>query len=220
MTTRTLHQTDTEAIIGVAADSVGELVATPAITSPTEPTSDGHVCMAAVVSGETLVFGISIDEPSLLALARTLLPDLDSEPDHEALEGTRLTIATQFFNAIEEAIGQPLFDVDPEPFDSGVRIEIGDAVIHAGSASIPVGAAAPGPPNESRLSSVRLDVSVELGRAKIAVKDLLSLDEGGVIRLGRTVGEPVDLVVNGTVTARGEIVVVDGRLGLRVTSLV
>ena len=70
------------------------------------------------------------------------------------------------------------------------------------------------------MSSVRLDVSVELGRAKIAVKDLLSLDEGGVIRLGRTVGEPVDLVVNGTVTARGEIVVVDGRLGLRVTSLV
>lgn len=220
MTTRTLPQADTEAIIKVAADALAALVAAPAITSVAQPTSDAQVCMAAVVDGETLVFGLSIDDTSLLALARTLLPDLSSDPDPKELEGTRLTIATQFFDAIEEAIGHPLVEVDPEPFDSTVRVELGDAVIEASSVTIPVGAAAPSPPVESRLSSVRLDVSVELGRAKIAVKDLLSLDEGGVIRLGRPVGEPVDLVVNGTITARGEIVVVDGRLGLRITSLV
>ena len=52
------------------------------------------------------------------------------------------------------------------------------------------------------------------------LEELLALDEGGVIRLGRRVGEPVDLMVNGLATARGEIVVVDGRLGLRVTELI
>jgi flagellar motor switch protein FliN len=71
-----------------------------------------------------------------------------------------------------------------------------------------------------RLADVMLDVTVELGRSHIPIRELLALDEGGVIRLGRPVGEPVDLLVNGLTTARGEIVVVDGRLGLRVTELI
>lgn len=71
-----------------------------------------------------------------------------------------------------------------------------------------------------RLADVHLDVTVELGRSHIPVRELLALDEGGVIRLGRPVGDPVDLLVNGLLTARGEIVVVDGRLGLRVTELI
>jgi flagellar motor switch protein FliN len=79
---------------------------------------------------------------------------------------------------------------------------------------------AAGPAELGRLADVVLDVTVELGRSRIAIKELLALDEGGVIKLGRTVGEPVDLLVNGLATARGEIVVVDGRLGLRVTELI
>jgi flagellar motor switch protein FliN len=77
-----------------------------------------------------------------------------------------------------------------------------------------------GPPDLGRLADVVLDVTVELGRSRIPIKELLALDEGGVIRLGRPIGEPVDLLVNGLATARGEIVVVDGRLGLRVTELI
>jgi flagellar motor switch protein FliN/FliY len=77
-----------------------------------------------------------------------------------------------------------------------------------------------GPSELGRLADVVLDVTVELGRSRIPIKELLALDEGGVIRLGRPVGEPVDLLVNGLATARGEIVVVDGRLGLRVTELI
>lgn len=77
-----------------------------------------------------------------------------------------------------------------------------------------------GPSSLGRLADVVLDVTVELGRSRIPIKEVLALDEGGVIKLGRTVGEPVDLLVNGLATARGEIVVVDGRLGLRVTELI
>lgn len=82
----------------------------------------------------------------------------------------------------------------------------------------------PGPASPAarlgRLAEVMLDVCVEVGTARIPVRDLLSLDEGGVVRLTRAAGEPVDLLVNGLLTARGEMVVVDGRLGLRVTELV
>lgn len=220
MTTRTLPRADIESIIKVGVDSIGELVAATATSTPSESMSTAQVSMAAVIDGDTLVFGLAIDDASLKTLTRTLLPDLETEPDETEIEGTRLTISTQFFAAIEEAIGQPLVEVDPEPFDSTFCIDLGGAEVGVGVTSIPVGTPAAAPPTGSRLSSVRLDVSVELGRARIPVKELLALDEGGVIRLGRPVGEPVDLVVNGTVTARGEIVVVDGRLGLRVTSLV
>ena len=220
MTTRTLPRTDIDAIVTAAVDSIGELVAATAIATRSDSMSPAQAAMAAVIDGDTLVFGLAIDDTSLLTLTQTLLPDLEAEPATAEIEGTRLTISTQVFSAIEEAIGQPLVEVDPEPFDSVFSVALGDATIEIGVASIPVGAPAAAVPAASRLSSVRLDVSVELGRTKIPVKELLALDEGGVIRLGRPVGEPVDLVVNGTVTARGEIVVVDGRLGLRVTSLV
>jgi flagellar motor switch protein FliN len=220
MTTRTLPRTDIESIAKVVADSIGELVATPASTTPTQSMAAAQVSMATVIDGNTLVVGVSIDDTSLLALTRTLLPDLDTEPDENEIEGTRLTITTQIFAAIEESVGQPLVEVDPEQLESTFRVDLGGPTVEIGMTSIPVGAPAAAPSAGSRLSSVRLDVSVELGRAKIPVRELLALDEGGVIRLGRPVGEPVDLVVNGTVTARGEIVVVDGRLGLRVTSLV
>ncbi len=70
-----------------------------------------------------------------------------------------------------------------------------------------------------RLADVPLDVVVEIGRTKLPIRELLALDEGGVVRLSRTVGEPVDLLVNGTPAARGDIVVVDGRLGIRVTEI-
>ena len=70
-----------------------------------------------------------------------------------------------------------------------------------------------------RLADVPLDVVVEIGRAQLPIRELLALDEGGVVRLSRTVGEPVDLLVNGTPAARGDIVVVDGRLGVRITEI-
>ena len=82
----------------------------------------------------------------------------------------------------------------------------------------PVRSAVPG--TLGRLADVTLDVSVEIGRTRLPVRELLALDEGGVIRLDHPVNEPVNLLVNGLRTARGEIVVVDGRIGLRVTEVV
>lgn len=66
---------------------------------------------------------------------------------------------------------------------------------------------------------VDLPVSIELGRTKMAIADILALGPGSVVELNKLAGEPVDLLVNYKVVARGEVVVVDENFGLRVTQL-
>jgi flagellar motor switch protein FliN/FliY len=68
-----------------------------------------------------------------------------------------------------------------------------------------------------RLSAVPVDLSVEIGRARMTVGETLELREGSVVTLNRMAGEPVDLLVNGTPIARGEVVVIDEQFGLRLT---
>ena len=70
------------------------------------------------------------------------------------------------------------------------------------------------------LGEVELGVTVELGRARMSVRHVLSLVPGAVIELDRTAGSPVDVLVNGTLIARGEVVVVDEEFGIRVTEIV
>jgi flagellar motor switch protein FliN/FliY len=70
------------------------------------------------------------------------------------------------------------------------------------------------------LSNVEMSVSVELGRARLLVRELLELRAGSIIELDRAVGSPVDILVNGTVFARGEVVVIDDELGVRITDVV
>lgn len=70
------------------------------------------------------------------------------------------------------------------------------------------------------LGDVQLDVTVELGRVSMKVRDVLALQEGAVVDLDRTAGAAVDVVVNGTLVARGDVVVVDDELGVRITEIV
>jgi len=70
-----------------------------------------------------------------------------------------------------------------------------------------------------RLSAVPVDLSVEMGRARMTVGETLELRPGSIITLNRMAGEPVDLLVNGTPIAHGEVVVIDEQFGLRVTEV-
>jgi flagellar motor switch protein FliN/FliY len=71
-----------------------------------------------------------------------------------------------------------------------------------------------------RLSEVPMELSVEIGRTGMTVGETLELRPGSIVTLDRLAGEPVDLLVNGTPIARGEVVVVDEQFGLRVTEIV
>lgn len=75
-------------------------------------------------------------------------------------------------------------------------------------------------PNINLLLDVRLTLTVELGRTTMLVKDILGLGEGSIIELDKLAGEPVDLLVNGKLIARGEVVVIDENFGVRVTDIV
>jgi flagellar motor switch protein FliN/FliY len=70
------------------------------------------------------------------------------------------------------------------------------------------------------LMDVALEVSVELGRSHMPIGDILALRTGSVIELDKLAGEPVDVSVNGTLIARGEVVVVDEKFGVRITEVV
>jgi flagellar motor switch protein FliN/FliY len=71
----------------------------------------------------------------------------------------------------------------------------------------------------SRLSDIPMELSVEIGRTHMTVGETLELRIGSVVTLERLAGEAVDLLVNGTPIARGEVVVVDEQYGLRVTEI-
>jgi flagellar motor switch protein FliN/FliY len=69
------------------------------------------------------------------------------------------------------------------------------------------------------LAEVEMQVTAELGRTRMSVSDLLALTPGSLIELDRTAGSPIDLLVNGTLIGRGEVVVVDEEYGIRLTEI-
>ncbi|MBL7664873.1 MAG: flagellar motor switch protein FliN [Bacteriovoracaceae bacterium] len=67
---------------------------------------------------------------------------------------------------------------------------------------------------------IPLNVSVELGRSKVVIKDLLQLGQGSVLELDKLAGEPLEVLVNGKLVARGEVVVVNEKFGIRLTDII
>jgi flagellar motor switch protein FliN/FliY len=70
------------------------------------------------------------------------------------------------------------------------------------------------------LHDVEMDVTVELGRTRMSVRSILGLTPGAVIELDRAAGAPVDLLVNGTLIGRGEVVVIDEEFGVRIAEII
>jgi flagellar motor switch protein FliN/FliY len=77
----------------------------------------------------------------------------------------------------------------------------------------------PGMTDLRRLSDVPIDLTVEIGRTRLTVGETLELRQGSILTLNRMAGEPVDLLVNGTPIARGEVVVIDEQFGVRITDV-
>lgn len=74
--------------------------------------------------------------------------------------------------------------------------------------------------NIGLLMDVTMNMTVELGRATMTIRDILGLGEGSIIELQKLAGEPVDLLVNGKLIAKGEVVVIDENFGVRVTDII
>jgi flagellar motor switch protein FliN/FliY len=74
--------------------------------------------------------------------------------------------------------------------------------------------------NLDLILDVQVTLSLEVGRARIPIRNLLQLNQGSVVELERVAGEPLDVYVNGTLVAQGEVVVVNERFGVRLTEVV
>lgn len=105
--------------------------------------------------------------------------------------------------------GSPAVTVNPVALD-----EILPPVDGAKGGGMPNGA------NLDLVMDVAVPVTVCIGSVRKTIAEILTLTDGQVIDIGRTAGEPVDLLVNGKLIARGEVVVVDDNYGLKVTELV
>ena len=96
--------------------------------------------------------------------------------------------------------------------------EVKPAVLEAFDASEPISA------EERRKLDAILDIPVtitmEVGRSQISIRNLLQLNQGSVVELDRVAGEPLDVLVNGTLIAHGEVVVVNDKFGIRLTDVI
>ena len=86
-------------------------------------------------------------------------------------------------------------------------------------ASQPVAQGA-GEANLDVILDIPVTLSMEIGRTEITINDLLQLGQGSVVELERLAGEPMDVMVNGTLIAHGEVVVVDEKFGIRLTDVI
>lgn len=77
-----------------------------------------------------------------------------------------------------------------------------------------------GPTNLDMILDIPVNLTVELGRTKIAIRSLLQLAQGSVVELDGLAGEPMDVLVNGCLIAQGEVVVVNDKFGIRLTDII
>lgn len=74
--------------------------------------------------------------------------------------------------------------------------------------------------NHEVIENIPVNLAIEVGRASLKIRDLMRLTQGSVVELDRLAGEPLDIVVNDTVVAQGEVVLVNDRYGVRLTQVV
>lgn len=98
-----------------------------------------------------------------------------------------------------------------EPGDAASSVDlpnVSDSAIQAGGQNIDV------------ILDIPVAISMEVGKTSISIRNLLQLNQGSVIELDRLAGEPLDVLVNGTLIAHGEVVVVNEKFGIRMTDVI
>jgi flagellar motor switch protein FliN len=112
--------------------------------------------------------------------------------------------AKEDFEALED-----IEDIDATGDDDDDMDEVGEAASPTGETK-----------SLDLILDIPLTVTVELGRSKMLINDLLQLGQGSVIELTKLVGEPLEVLVNQKLVARGEVVVVNEKFGVRLTDIV
>ena len=120
-----------------------------------------------------------------------------SEPAQNDINGESGATLAEQGGVITEAAPAPLRDLDAD----------------AAAAHLPPGSL-------DNILEIPVMLTVEIGSTKVAIRNLLQLNQGSVVELDRLAGEPLDVLVNGTLIAHGEVVVVNEKFGIRLTDVI
>jgi flagellar motor switch protein FliN/FliY len=158
-------------------------------------------------------------EPAMQAAASTLGPVVLDPGQAMPLEAALTALAAK-----GDAVFVPL--VDSDSIRAVVALVVTGSAAPAGFVAAPSGFVAAEVPLHAAargldlLHDVEMEVTAELGRTRMSVRELLSIAPGAVVELDRAAGAPTDLLVNGRLIARGEVVVVEENFGLRITEII
>jgi flagellar motor switch protein FliN/FliY len=212
-----ITSTTSLAVVSVEGSINGNLmVALLQGASPDITTSEGLVEeFASAVDARSQVLDSEIGAPSAASGAPTVAPDVSVPLIVDgAVVGAVLLFLAPSTEPAEPAAEEPAAPV-AEP---------------AAPAAAPAAPAAPATPSAfgglgtmkqmDALAGVQMEVTIEVGRTSLPIGQLLQLQPGQIVELDREVGSPLDMFINGTLLAHGEIVVVDDQFGFRVTSVV
>lgn len=128
-----------------------------------------------------------------------------SDDDNDNVDQDNM--ADEWAAAMEEQVTEEKPDVEP------VDLEEFDAPNNADGG-------VEGRPDLDVILDIPVSISMEVGRTAITIRNLLQLNQGSVIELDRLAGEPLDVLVNGTLIAHGEVVVVNEKFGIRMTDVI
>ncbi len=232
------------AVVAVEGSINGSLmIALLAGASPDITTSEGLVdALADAIDAMSQVLDSEIGPPAPASGAPTIPADI-SVPllvDGAAVGAVLLFLAEPAAAAEPAATAEPAAAAEPaateepatapesapEPAPQAAPQAAPEpapqAAPQAAPAAAPVAAASvlSTPKQIDALANVQMEVTIEVGRTLLPIGQLLQLQPGQIVELDREVGTPLDMYINGTLLARGEIVVVDDQFGFRVTSVV
>ncbi len=136
------------------------------------------------------------------------MSDTDKDPNE--------AMADEWAEALEEQADQEA--AAAEPVAPAVNAE--SAQFQQLREDKPVGTAIDPDVNLEGILDIPVTISMEIGRTNINIRNLLQLNQGSVVELDRLAGEPMDVLVNGTLIAQGEVVVVNEKFGIRLTDVI
>jgi flagellar motor switch protein FliN len=214
------------------------------LATPVEAAIHFRLSAAGGLQGECFV---AFEEAQVIAFGSKLLEQPGSvlnDPQAEALaevivsamEGVSASLSAQFgavtFKVdrvedvrLEEMLTVPLDASSEEKAETPIRLYLNEQLVaslsssNEGTPSVRPKKATIDPANLQLVMDVELNVSLRFGQCQLPLRDVLDLTSGSVIELDRDVDDPVELLLDGKVIARGEAVIVDGNYGLRVTEI-
>lgn len=183
--------------------------------------ADIRPTLESIVQGICLAAGNVLGEP-VVATGLSLRFQIPSLPPN--LQRADEVIRTQVAITADGVNGAAIWIMDAESALAllGLPTEETEEKVIFGQFGDSVGEAPPRTDEVAGLDllmDIPLEISVELGRVKMLVKDVVELGTGSIVEIDKAAGEPVDVLVNGRVVARGEVVVIEDNFGVRITEI-